>query len=197
MGLFAVLLEGPEFYLELMKAALHGYDGRLGSGEGDVRAVGCSHQEPMMLVVLVVRQVGGVARCRRLGVAKAGRDVREGDPGHLLLQGRGHFRPKMGAVLHVGEAGGKVEVMGRVGRCPRERPVSGSEVARRDRVPTGEVVAESRPMGAGEEPWPAGAEAVGRIAEAEFFVVADPESDILVGLGGTRRCTRGEGNSHG
>ena len=81
-----------------------------------------------------------------------------------------------------------------MGWCPQERPETETETARRDRAPTREVVAESRPMGAGGEPWPAGAEAVSPIAEMEFLVV-DPDSDIVVGLGGARGCTAGERNS--
>ena len=69
-------------------------------------------------------------------------------------------------------------------------------IARRAKAPTGEVGAESRLAGAAEEPCPAGAEAVGRIAVVEVLVV-DPESDIIVYLGGPRGCTTDEGNSQG
>ena len=81
--------------------------------------------------------------------------------------------------------GGTVGGMGEVGRCPRKRPGPEPETARRDRAPTGEVVAESRPVGGSEEPCPAGAEAARRIAEGELLVV-DPESDPVVCLRGAR-----------
>ena len=87
--------------------------------------------------------------------------------------------------------------MGEVGRCLRKCHGPESEVARRERVLIGEVFDEFRPMGAGKKPWPAGPQAVGRIAEAMCFVVVDPENDIVVDLGGARECTRGEGSSHG
>ena len=81
-------------------------------------------------------------------------------------------------------------------RCPRERPGPEPEIARRARVATGEVGAESKPAGAAEELCPAGAEAVRRVVSAEFLVV-DPESDIVVRLGGARGCTTDEGKSQG
>ena len=105
--------------------------------------------------------------------------------------------PKYGRSAACVGGGGREERMREAGRCPRERPGPRPEVAREDRVPTGEVIAESRPMGAGKEPWPAVAEAVGRIAEMEFLVVADPDSDSVVGPGGARGCTTSEGNSQG
>ena len=159
--------------------------------------MGGNHQERVILVMFIFCQVVGVARRHRFGIAKTGLDVREGDLWHLVLQGRSHLCPNMGAVLHVWGGTGREERMGEAGRCPRERPGPIPEVAREDRVATGEVIAESRPMGAGEEPWPAVAEAVGRIAEMEFLVVADPDSDSVVGPGGARGCTTIEGNSQG
>ena len=86
--------------------------------------------------------------------------------------------------------------MGGLERCPRERPGPEPEIARRAGVPTGEVGAESKPAGAAEEPGPAGAEAVRRVASAEVLVF-DPESEIFVRLGGSRGCTTDEGNSPG
>ena len=86
--------------------------------------------------------------------------------------------------------------MGGLGRCPPERPGPEPEIARRVRVPTGEVGAEPKPAGAAEEPCPAGAKAVRRFVSAEFVVV-DPECDIVVRLGGARGCTTDEGNSQG
>ena len=73
--------------------------------------------------------------------------------------------------------------MGGLERSPRECPGSKPEIARRARVPTGEVGAESKPAGAAEEPCPAGAEAVRRVASVEVLVV-DPERDIVVRLEG-------------
>ena len=70
------------------------------------------------------------------------------------------------------------------------------EIARRARVPTGEVGAESKHAGAAEDPCPAGAEAGRRVVAAEVLV-DDPGSDIVVRLGGARGCTTGEGNSQG
>ena len=69
--------------------------------------------------------------------------------------------------------------MGELERCLRERPVPEPEIARRARVPTGEVGAESKHAGAVEEPCPTGAEAVRRVVAAEVLVV-DPGSDIVV-----------------
>ena len=86
--------------------------------------------------------------------------------------------------------------MGGLERCPRERPIPEPEITRRARVPTGEVGAESKLAGAAEESCPAGAEAVRRVASAEVLVV-DPESDIVVRLGGARGCMTDEGNSQG
>ena len=86
--------------------------------------------------------------------------------------------------------------MGELERCPRERPGPEPEIARKARVPTGEVGAESKPAGAAEKPCPAGAEAVRRVASAEVMVV-DPESDIVVRLGGAHGCSTDEGNSQG
>ena len=59
---------------------------------------------------------------------------------------------------------GTARGIGEVGRCSRERPVSEPETARRDRAPTGKALAESRPVGAGEERCPAVAKVVSRIA---------------------------------
>ena len=84
--------------------------------------------------------------------------------------------------------------MGGLERCPRERPGPEPEIVRRARIPTGKVGAESKPAGAAEEPCPAGAEAVRRVVSAEFLVV-DPESYIVVRLGGARGCTTDGGNS--
>ena len=64
-------------------------------------------------------------------------------------------------------------------RCPRKRPGTEPETARRARASTGEVGTESRLAGAAEEPCPAGAEAVRRVAAVEVLVV-DPESYMVV-----------------
>ena len=61
--------------------------------------------------------------------------------------------------------------------------VLGVEIARRARVPTGEVGAESKHAGEAEDPCPAGAEAGRRVVAAEVLV-DDPGSDIVVRLGG-------------
>ena len=68
-------------------------------------------------------------------------------------------------------------------RCPRERPGPEPAIARRTSVPTGEVGADSMLAGVAEEPCPAGAEAVRRVAAEEVLVV-DPVSGIVVLLGG-------------
>ena len=70
-----------------------------------------------------------------------------------------------------------------------------SAIARRARVPTGEVGAESKRAGAGEEPCPAGAEADRRVVAAEVFI-DDPSSDVVVRLRGARGCATGESDSH-
>ena len=67
-------------------------------------------------------------------------------------------------------------------RCPRERPGLEPAIARRARVPTGEVGVECMLAGVAEKTCPAGAEAVRRVAAEE--VVVDPVSDIVVRLGG-------------
>ena len=122
----------------------------------------------------------------------AGLEVCEGDRVHLELKFRGYFRPEVCEGLYVGR-GGTIGGVGKLGRCPRERPGPEPKTARRDRASTGDVGAESRLAGAAEEPCAAGAEAVRRTAALEVLVV-DPESDIV---GGTRGCTTGEGNSQG
>ena len=81
-------------------------------------------------------------------------------------------------------------------RCPRERSVPEPAIARRARVPTGEVSAESERVGAAEEPCPAGAEAGRRVVAAEVFV-DDPGSDIVVRLRGARGCATGESDLQG
>ena len=63
-------------------------------------------------------------------------------------------------------------------RCPRERPGPEPAIVRRASVPTGEVGAESMLAGVAEEPCPAGAEAVRRVAAEEVLVV-DPVSDMV------------------
>ena len=68
-------------------------------------------------------------------------------------------------------------------RCPRERPGPEPAIARRASVPTGEVGADCMLAGVAEEPCPAGAEAVRRVAAEEFLIV-DPVTDIVVRLGG-------------
>ena len=70
-----LLLQGPKFRLVPLKAGLQGCFGRFGGGEGDVGFVGGGHQALVMLVMFIVCQIGGVARCRRLGIANAGLDV--------------------------------------------------------------------------------------------------------------------------
>ena len=89
---------------------------------------------------------------------------------------------------------GMVGGMGGLERCPRERPGPGPEIARSARVPTGEVGVESRLARVAEEPCPAGAEAPRRVAAVEVLVV-DPDSNMVVYLGGARGCTTDEGNS--
>ena len=81
-------------------------------------------------------------------------------------------------------------------QCPRERPGPEPAIARRARVPTGEVGVESMPAGVAEELCPAGAEAVRHFATEEVLVV-DPVSDMAVRLGGARGCTMGESDSQG
>ena len=81
-------------------------------------------------------------------------------------------------------------------RCPRERPGPESAIARRAKVSTGEVGVEFVLAGVAEEPCPAGAEAVRRVAAEEVLVV-DPVSDMVVRLGGARGCTMGESDSQG
>ena len=81
-------------------------------------------------------------------------------------------------------------------RYPRERPGPEPTIARRASVPTGEVDADSMLAGVAEEPCPAGAEAVRRVAPEEVLIV-DPVSDIVVLLGGARGCTKGERDSQG
>ena len=81
-------------------------------------------------------------------------------------------------------------------RCPRKRPVPEPAIARRASVPQGEVGADSMLAGVAEEPCPAGAEAVRRVAAEEVLIVG-PVSDIVVLLGGARGCTMGESDSQG
>ena len=59
--------------------------------------------------------------------------------------------------------------MGGLERCPRKRPGLEPEIARRARVPTGEVGAESRLAGVAEEPCPARAETVRRVTAEDVF----------------------------
>ena len=99
-------------------------------------------------------------------------------------------------MLACGRGGGMVGEMGKLERCPRERPGPEPEIARRARVPTGEVGAKSKYAGAAEEPCPTRAEAVRRVVAAEVLVI-DPGRDIVVRLGGARGCMTGEGNSQG
>ena len=56
--------------------------------------------------------------------------------------------------------------------------------------------AESKRVGAAEEPCPAGAEAGRRVVVAEVFV-DDPGSDIVVRLRGARGCATGESDLQG
>ena len=81
-------------------------------------------------------------------------------------------------------------------RCPRERPGPEPAIARRARVSTGEVGVESRLAGVAEEPCPAGAEAVRRVAADEVPIV-DPVCDMVVRLWVARGCTMGESDSQG
>ena len=81
-------------------------------------------------------------------------------------------------------------------RCPRERSGPKPAIARRARVPTGEVGVESVFAGVAEEPCPAGAVAVRRAAAEEVLVVG-PICDMVVRLGGARGCTMGESDSQG
>ena len=81
-------------------------------------------------------------------------------------------------------------------RCPREHAGPEPAIARRARVPAGEVGVESRLAGGAEEPCPAGAEAVRRVAAEEVLVV-DPVCDMVVRLGVARGCTMGESDSQG
>ena len=76
-------------------------------------------------------------------------------------------------------------------RCPRERLRPEPAIARRARVPTGEVGVESRFAGVAEEPCPAVAEAARRVGAEEVLVV-DPVCDMVVRLGGARECTTGD-----
>ena len=86
--------------------------------------------------------------------------------------------------------------MGGLERCLRDRPGPEPAIARRASVPTGEVGTDSMLAGVAEEPCPAGAEAVRRVAAEEVLVV-DPVSDIVVLLGEARGCTMGESDSQG
>ena len=92
--------------------------------------------------------------------------------------------------------GGAVGGMEGLERCPRKRPGSEPETVRRVRAPTGAVGAKSRLAGVAEEPCPAGAEEVRRVAAAEVLIV-NSKSDMVVSLGGDRGCTTDEGNSQG
>ena len=88
--------------------------------------------------------------------------------------------------------------MGELGRCPRERPGPEPEAARRERLLTGEVVAQSVAVGAGGDPSPAEVEAVRSVAKVELLsVTVDRDVVIMVDLGRARGYTRGEGNSQG
>ena len=90
--------------------------------------------------------------------------------------------------------GDRVEAMGEVGSCSRERRSPGPEASRRDRVPTGKAVSESRAVGGGGDPAPAEAEAVGSVTEVEFFPAVDgPVVGIMDDPERARGCTRGEG----
>ena len=92
--------------------------------------------------------------------------------------------------------GGMVGRMEGLERCPRERPGHEPAIARKARVPTGEVGVESWLAGVAEEPCPAGAEAV-RCVAAEEVLVVDPVCDMAVRLGGARGCTISESDSQG
>ena len=92
--------------------------------------------------------------------------------------------------------GGMVGGMEGLERCPRERPGPEPAIARRSRVLTGEVGVESKLAGVAEEPCPAGAKAMRRVAAEEVLVV-DPVCDMVVRLGGARGCTMGESDSQG
>ena len=81
-------------------------------------------------------------------------------------------------------------------RCSRECPGPEPAIARRARVPTGEVGVECVLAGVAEEPRPAGAEAVRRVAAEEVLDV-DPVNKMVVRLGGARGCTMGESDSQG
>ena len=92
--------------------------------------------------------------------------------------------------------GGMVRGMEGLERCPWKRSGPEPAIARRARVPTGEVGAGSKRVGAVEEPCPAGAEA-GRHVVAAVVFVDDPGSDIVVRLRGARGCATGESDSQG
>ena len=139
MRSLVLLFQGPKFYLVLLKALFYACFGRFGVGEGEGGVFGGGQQELVMLVMLVmfiVCQLGGVARCRRHDIVNAGLDVGEGESGSSCMQGRGHLRPKMGEVLHVeggGARSGEWErwdgVPGNV-LVPSPRPREGTELLR-------------------------------------------------------------------
>ena len=84
----------------------------------------------------------------------------------------------------------------RLERRPWERSGPEPAIARRARVPTGEVGAEFKRAGAAEEPCPAGAE-VGRRVVAAVVLIEDEGSDMVVRLRGARGCATGESGSQG
>ena len=85
---------------------------------------------------------------------------------------------------------------GGAGAVPSGASRSRARVARRSKVLTGEVGVESKLSGVAEEPCPAGAKAMRRVAAEEVLVV-DPVCDMVVRLGGARGCTMGESDSQG
>ena len=148
------------------------------------RVLGRRPQVLVALAVLVLGEVRGVARRRRLGMVDAGPEVREGDLAHFELEFWGHLRPQMCRDC-MWAGGGTVRGMEGLERCLRKSPGPEPETTRRARTPTGEVGAESSHTGAVEEPYPAGAEAMRRVAVVGVLVV-DPESDMGICLGGAR-----------
>ena len=181
--------------------------GHSGDGEGVGGVLGLSQQVLMGPLVPVLGQLRGVAgsrslgvsRCRSFGMVETGSEVRHGDFAHLDLQIRGHLRPDVRNCLHVG-GGGMVGGMEGLERCPWERPGPEPEIARRARVPTGEVGAESKPAGAAEKPCPAERKPSGASCRRSSWSSIRGVTSLsvwggLVGVRRTRAIRKGEASA--
>ena len=170
---------------------------RFGGGEGVDGVFGLGLQSLMLYLVFLVGQFRGVA-WRVASVSAWSMPALKSVTDNFSIWSckSGDICDHRCAIDCMWMGGGMVEGMGGLKRCPWEHSGPEPEIARRARVRTGEVGVASRLAGVTEEPCPARAEAVRRVAAEEVLVI-DPDSDIVVRLGGARGCTTDESNSQG